>query len=206
MRFNACMDNSDFEAFDGFHRLGDSEARVILSYSMDPNDRGSVAAHGSGFTIEQRVQMATYKDSSEAVATLLMHYSLPGHEFKANLPRHLKATLYKYLTPEDKWLVVLHSPLLDDNESLDLILGSGNEFRLAALKQRPFVIKLKRELAILNSIDDDETLARALCFVKFVRNYDLINQVKRIKDRRWVNYVLENSGLEEAQMLRLMGF
>jgi hypothetical protein len=201
--FNACLEDSTFKAFNRYNRLENIEARIILSYSLEPYDRGAVASSGVGFTIDQRIQMATYKDSSESVMTFLVHYEPSTARItKPDLTPQKRRELYKYLTPEDKWQVVLHAVYLDDSERFSLILECGNDAKLEALRHRPVIMKHKREMYLLNSIDDDETLARALCFVRLIKGQDFKDQAHRVRDRKWFMHVVEYANEPEARLLR----
>ena len=201
--FAVCYSNDDFYMFNQWCMLGDPEARFILSYSLHATERGSVAALGVGFSLEQRLRMATYGNDPDSISVFLAHYNGTA------LPQEEKDRLQAQLSPKDKRWLFLNSRTHEEKERFELLLGTTDECKLHVLKTRhrsSVTIKKKRELALLDSITEDETLARALCLVRFVRNYDYINQVKRIQDRQWVDYVLQNAPVAEAQMLRLMGF
>jgi len=204
--FAVCYSNDDFYMFNQWCMLGDPKIRVILSYSLDPEERSSVAALGVGFSLEQRLRMATYENDPRSISVFLAHYN------GTDLPREERNRLQAQLSPEDRCWLAANSRNHDSNERFELVLESTDNCKLNVLKRLSpigtslIVIKGKKELALLNSITNDETLARALCMVHFTRNYDYINQVKRIQDRQWVDYVLQNAPVAEAQMLRLMGF
>jgi len=199
--FAVCYSNDDFYMFNQWCMLGDPEIRVILSYGLDSAERGSVAALGVGFNPEQRLRVATYGNDPVSISVFLAHYR------GTDLPRGTRAELQAALPPADKCWLAWNSRNHDSNERFELVLEATDDCKLTALKGTGLiVIKGKKELALLNSITNDETLARALCMVHFTRNYNYINQVKRIQDRRWVDYVLQNAPVTEAQMLRLMGF
>jgi hypothetical protein len=199
--FSVCYSNDDFYIFDQWCMLGNPEARTILSYSLDSAERGSAAALGVGFSPEQRLRMATYGDDPVSISVFLAHYN------GTDLPRGTRAELQAALPPADKCWLAWNSRNHNSNERFELVLEATDDCKLNVLKRTSLiVIKGKKELALLNSITNDETLARALCLVRFVRNYDYIDQVKRIQDRQWVDYVLQNAPFEVGQMLRLMGF
>jgi hypothetical protein len=195
-KFAACYSNDDFFMFDQWNILGDTEARIILSYSLESGERGSTAALGTGFNLEQRLRMATYHDDTNAISIFLAYYGGDG------LTRHKKQELQAMLSPEDKCWLAHHSRRHGESEVLDLILESTDECKFRVLKDRTLLVcKKKRELAILNSITDDEMLARALCVIKHVDGQDFRDQAKRIQDRNWFNYVLQHSEAPEATML-----
>ena len=202
-RFSVCYSNDDFYIFDQWCMLGNPEARLILSYNLDSAERGSVAAGGAGFSLEQRLRMATHGDDPTSISIFLAYY------MGTDLLREEKDRLQAQLPPADKSWLFRNSRTHEEKERFELLLETDDNCKLDVLRSRgrsSVTIKKKRELALLNSITNDETLARALCMVRFTRNYDYINQVKRIKDRQWVDYVLQKAPVEEAQMLRLMGF
>ena len=94
--FAVCYSNNDFYIFDQWCMLGNPEARLILSYSLDSAERGSVAALGVGFNPEQRLRMATHKDDPTSTSIFLAYYMGTG------LPQEEKDRLQAQLSPKDK--------------------------------------------------------------------------------------------------------